>query len=158
MINEYQFNIILSNNYFDLENYNSVFNSSKLNKYIKRIYDITNFQYETLIIALYNINKIIIFIPNDKLKIFLFVLIILINKQLFDEHINVKKICYFLLLDFDEYVLTEILILKLLKWNIFINYNCENFLKFKKRYYSTTQLRQMDSPYNLDYLLKLDLI
>ena len=33
MINEYQFNIILSNNYFELENYNSVFNSSKLNKY-----------------------------------------------------------------------------------------------------------------------------
>ena len=145
MINEYQFNILLENNYFDINYLNNLFGFSKLKKYINKIYDITKFQTETFIISLYYINKIIIFIPKNKFNIILLVVIIIINKQLYDEIINVKKICSILFINFNEYLLTEIFILKLFKWDIYIDcYDCNDYLNFKKQYYFTNQQHQMD--------------
>ena len=132
MINEKQLNMILYDK-FSYKNYiyNYLYNllNTPLKSYLINIYNITDFPNESFLIALFYLNKIKYKIVNDDINICLFVCIIIANKQLLDEIINVEKMCNILNIKYSEYIKYEVYILNILNWDTFVNYDNIQFFK-----------------------------
>jgi len=127
MINEYQFNSIVKNKLIKKIKYNFL-NYSYLKNYINKIYNNFDLPRESFIIALYYLKKCT---QRDvKLKLYVLSSIIIANKQLLDDRLNLVKIYNFLNVNIKEEKKKEIEFLKLLNWNTY--YNTEEYENFKK--------------------------
>lgn len=145
MINENELSNLLSinndqaknKNYTIIKNNKSLF-GSPLKKFINNIYNKFEIPKESFIISLYylynfyNINKNNNNLINDLFKninIYVFSCIMISLKQLYDEPFYIKNICDILMINYGNYLNTELIILKGINWNT--SYLNEDFIIFK---------------------------
>jgi len=128
MINEYQFNSIVKNKLIKKIKYNYL-NYSYLKNYINKIYNNFDLPRESFIIALYYLKKCTQ-CTKCNVKLYLLSSIIIANKQLLDDRLNLVKIYTFLNVNIKDEQNKEIEFLKLLNWNTY--YNTEEYDQFKK--------------------------
>lgn len=147
MISEYQFNdILLNNSIINIKKpYFIHFKSSLLKSLINNIYENYNLPLESFTIALYYIFKCIntrsnfieLFLNNnyqnsvhkENINNYIFVSIILANKQLLDFELPITDMCNMCNINYNTYCEIELNILKTLNWNTF--YISSDFDEFK---------------------------
>ena len=126
MINEQIFTKILS---IKEEKINKSFFRSPMKKFINNIYTTYDLPIESFYISLFYIYKFYInnkendklmniFFENTKsINLFIFTSIMLSMKNIMDETINIKDITDTLNINFNDYIRTELIILKGIDWN-----------------------------------------
>lgn len=143
MINESQINDIISgdfsihkNNKKNIKLHKSFF-GSPLKKFINNIYKY-DIPQESFIISLYYLNKYyylnrdnIIEIKNmfNNIKIYVLTSIIISLKFILDYNFNYNQLCTKLDISYNDYIHTEIKILKGLNWKMFLD--IKEFTEFK---------------------------
>tara|TARA_B100001093_G_scaffold189451_1_gene182002 strand:+ start:3497 stop:3949 length:453 start_codon:yes stop_codon:yes gene_type:complete len=139
MINEEVFTKILS---VDQIKINKPYFGSPMKKFINNIYgtfDIPKDSFYTSLFYLYQFyiknksnNELInIFFENTKsINLFIFTAIVLSLKNIYDEKINIKNMTDTLNINFNDFLRTELIIIKGLNWNL--SYETEDYYKFKK--------------------------
>ena len=139
MINESQFEKILSINNNKLKRNSKTFFGSPLKKFIDSLYHTFNIPKESFSISLFYIHNF--YIKNmynlhlmDKLfnniNIFVFTSIIISLKNLFDEYFDIKYMCNMTGIDYNKFLDTEIIILQGLEWNTF--FENSDYFHFKR--------------------------
>lgn len=138
MINENELIKLLSiDNCAKLKNNKTLF-GSPLKKFINNIYNKFDIPKESFIISLYylynyyNLNKSDETMMNsffENINIHFFASLIISLKQLYDEIFNVKYICDLLNINYNNFIIHELIILKGLNWNTL--YTNKNFILFK---------------------------
>lgn len=145
MINEIQFNNIISNNIQKsntlkkIKNNKSLF-GSPLKKFLNNMYNKLDIPEESFLMSLYYLNKF--YFLNKKnlpilnnlfknIKMFVFTSIIISLKFILDFKLNIQQLCSEFDIDYNTYIKTELVILNGLNWEIFINE--KDFIIFKNQ-------------------------
>lgn len=138
MINEIEFKKILLIENKSKLSFFKTFNSP-LKKMINNIFYKFDFPNESLSISLYYLNNYYKNIKQDDFKIkffldniniFLFTSIILSIKHIYDEPFNIKHMCHTLNIDYNKYLILEIILLRELNWKT--NFENNDYYIFKK--------------------------
>ncbi len=137
---ENEFNkILFQEQLYYIKRSNKTFFKNNLKKFIKNIYSILDIPNDCFIVSLFYLNKFYNLNKNNDLsikylfsniKIFVFTGIIIALKQLLDQNFSIKSITNLLNLDYDEYIKTELIILKGIDWDA--SFNTNDFFQFKK--------------------------
>ena len=139
MISEQIFTKILS---IDQIKINKTFFGSPMKKFINNIYHTYDIPKESFYISLFylykfylynknNVQLMNIFFENSKsINLFIFTSIVISLKNIYDDKINIKNMTNTLNINFNDYVRTELIILKGINWNS--NYETDDYYKFKK--------------------------
>jgi len=143
MINEIEFKKILLIENKSKLSFFKTFNSP-LKKMINNIFNKFDFPNESLCISLYYLNNYYKNIKHDNIKInflldniniFLFSSIILSIKHIYDEPFNIKHMCYTLNIDYNKYLVFELILLHGLNWKThFENNEYYSFKKYLERH------------------------
>jgi hypothetical protein len=113
--------------------------NSPLKKMINNIFNKYDFPNESLHISLFYLNNYYKCIKHDNIKInfllnniniFLFTSIILSIKHIYDESFNIRHMCNTLNIDYNKYLLFEIILLHGLNWET--NFENNEYYCFKK--------------------------
>ena len=139
MINEQTFTKILS---IDQIKINKPFFGSPMKRFINNIYYTYNIPKESFYISLFYLYKFYInnknddqlmniFLENHKsINLYIFTSIIISLKNIIDNKINVKKIAYSMNICFEDFLKTELIILRGISWNC--TYETEDYYNFKR--------------------------
>ena len=153
MINEIQFSKIVSNETQTkkISLNNKTFFGSPLKKFLRSFYDKFDIPKESFIISMYYLNKFYL-MNKDKnynnnnneiesiesienlfkeTKLYVFTSIIIALKFILDFRINVSELCKLIDINYDNYITTELIILRGLNWNVFLDN--EDFVLFKTK-------------------------
>ena len=138
MINEFEIKkILLIENKTKLSFFKSF--NSPLKNMINNILYKFNFPIESLYISLFYLNKYYKNIKHDNnklkffldnIKMFLFSSIILSTKHIYDEPFNIKQMCLILNIDYNKYLIFELILLNVLNWKT--NFENDEYYIFKK--------------------------
>ena len=138
MINEEVFSKILS---IDQVKINKPFFGSPMKKFIDNIYSIYNIPKESFSISLFYLYKFYInnknddqlmntfFLNKNSINLFIFTAISIALKNIYDHKINIINMLYTLNININDYIRTELIILKGLDWNTM--YETDEYYKFK---------------------------
>ena len=141
MINEIQFNKIVSNDIQKKHSFNNkTLFGSPLKKFLRSFYDKFDIPKESFVISMYYLNKFY-FINKEKkelidnlfknIKLYVFTSIIISLKFILDFRINISDLCQIVDINYEEYIKTEVILLQGLNWEIFLDN--QNFILFKTK-------------------------
>lgn len=141
MINEIQFNKIVSNQTQKKTSFNNkTFFGSPLKKFLQSFYNKFDIPKESFVISMYYLNKFYFMNKEKKeltdnlfknIKLYVFTSIIISLKFILDFRININDLCQIVDINNEEYIKTEVVILKGLNWEIFLDN--EDFVLFKTK-------------------------
>ena len=130
MINEIQFNKIVSNETQKKHSFNNkTFFGSPLKKFLRNFYDKFDIPKESFVISMYYLNKFYLMNKEKKeltdnlfknIKLYVFTSIITSLKFILDFRINISDLCQVVDINYEEYIKTEVILLQGLNWEIFL--------------------------------------